>query len=161
MKVEVRASGPGETERLGRVLAAFLEGGEWIGLVGALGSGKTTFVRGLAEGLGADPSVVRSPSYAIHHRYRGERRDLDHVDAYFVREAEEFDRMGVDEWLEAGHLVVVEWADRFASLLERADWRIDFFDEGPEARRILLTAPQRANALRALERTWREAGEAR
>ena len=113
MTIEVETGSPDQTEELASRIGEHLDGGEVILLTGSLGAGKTCFVRGLARGLGVDPRQVKSPSYNILHQYDGGRRTLQHFDAYFVREAEEFRRAGLDDFLDDGDVVVIEWADRF------------------------------------------------
>ena len=71
-----------DTQALGRELAATLTTGEVLLLAGDLGVGKTTFVRGLAEGLGIDPEAVSSPTFTLVHEYRGGRLTLYHADLY-------------------------------------------------------------------------------
>ena len=113
MSVVIETGSPEETERVAERLGARLAGGEVILLSGTLGAGKTCFVRGLAAGLGIPPRGVKSPSYNILHQYDGGRRVLQHFDAYFVRESEEFFRAGLDDFLADGDVVAVEWAERY------------------------------------------------
>ena len=87
-------------------------------LYGELGAGKTAFVRGLAEGLGADPTEVSSPTFTLIQEYAG-RLPLYHVDLYRLERAE-VDDLGLDE-LEAGAgVVAIEWADRLPRPVEGA-----------------------------------------
>jgi len=105
-------SSPEETERVGEDLAQKLRGGELILLVGELGSGKTTFVRGLARGLGVDdPDGVASPSYVIIHEHPGRLR-LQHVDLYRLDDPAAIEELAIDELLEPDSVVVVEWGER-------------------------------------------------
>ncbi len=139
MIVTVETAGPEATEALAACLAGRLAGGELIRLEGELGAGKTCFVRGLARGLDIDVRAVKSPSYNILHCYGGGRVELDHFDAYFIREAEEFERTGLSDFLAAGHVVAVEWADRFAGELDRPGAvRIHLEHVDEERRRIVL-----------------------
>ena len=144
-------TGRAETERLAANLARRLEGGETVLLVGELGAGKTCFVRGLAEGLGADPRRVKSPSYNICHRYDGGRAPLQHFDAYFIRELEEFDRIGLEDFLRDRHVIAVEWADRYEERFgPDAVWiRFEHVDE--ESRRLTLRTKASPHLLEGLE----------
>ena len=105
---------PEETRAFARALAEALPERAILLLVGPLGVGKTTFVRGLAEGLGIPAARVRSPSYLVMLRYRG-RKPLLHVDLY-RREAPEWDI--VEEILEFPGIVAVEWGEKVAPYLE-------------------------------------------
>jgi tRNA threonylcarbamoyladenosine biosynthesis protein TsaE len=103
------------TEALARKLGERLEGGEVLALDGELGSGKTTFVRGLAAGLGAtDP--VSSPSYTLMHEYRG-RLPLYHYDAWMEGRERAFLEGGGLEWIGGEGVAAIEWAQRVRHLL--------------------------------------------
>jgi len=105
-----------ETEALGAELAATLAPGDLLLLAGELGVGKTTFVRGLARGLGAT-ATVQSPTFTLVRVYPG-RVQLAHVDLYRLEKSAELADLGLDELLEAG-VVAVEWGDRLAFRSER------------------------------------------
>jgi tRNA threonylcarbamoyladenosine biosynthesis protein TsaE len=101
----------GETSAVGRALADSLDAGAVVLLSGDLGTGKTTFVRGLAEGLGLDPDEVSSPTFTLVQEYRGGRLPLYHVDLYRLRPVEVED-LGLDEMALAGGVIAIEWPDR-------------------------------------------------
>ena len=114
------STGPAETEAAGELLAAELEGGELILLVGELGSGKTTFVRGLARGLGVDdPGGISSPSYTLVNEYPG-IPILQHVDLYRLDREEEIVDLAIDELLNPRSVVVVEWGEKLGGLFSNA-----------------------------------------
>jgi tRNA threonylcarbamoyladenosine biosynthesis protein TsaE len=116
-----------ETINFGKEFAKRLKGDEVICLLGDLGSGKTTFVKGLAEGLGIKEGYqVRSPTFTIVNEYPTQRGRLIHIDLYRV---ENFD---VEQFVGEG-IVVVEWARN----LELCDCIIEFLFEG-EGRRVVL-----------------------
>ena len=100
----------GETAALGRRLGRRLRAGATVLLEGPLGAGKTAFARGLAEGLGADPEDVSSPTFAIVQEYRGRLR-LQHVDLYRLDPAE-VDDLGLEDLMD-GAVLAVEWPDRW------------------------------------------------
>ncbi len=107
-----------ETEQLAADLGSVLKGGECVLLTGELGAGKTTFIRGLARGLGAaDPDAVHSPSYTLVLRYPG-RVGLTHIDAYFMNSEEDLDLCGFDDALNAGDVAAVEWAEKIAPAIK-------------------------------------------
>lgn len=100
-----------ETEALGEELASRLAPGDLLLLAGELGSGKTTFVRGLARGLGAS-ATVQSPTFTLVRVYPG-RVQLAHADLYRLERTAELGDLGLEELLEEG-VVAVEWGDRLA-----------------------------------------------
>ncbi|MBI4880622.1 MAG: tRNA (adenosine(37)-N6)-threonylcarbamoyltransferase complex ATPase subunit type 1 TsaE [Planctomycetes bacterium] len=149
MTVVVTAA-PRETELLGELLAERLAGGETLLLCGELGSGKTCLVRGLARGLGIDARLVKSPSYNVLCSYCGGRLLLDHFDAYFVREPEEFYRSGLLEFADAAHVIAVEWADRFPGCFDAGALNILLEHAGATRRRASMSGGgQRGAALSA------------
>ena len=100
-----------DTERLAATLAATLRGGDVVLLSGPLGAGKTTFVRGLARGLGVDPGEVSSPTFTLVHEYRGGRLRLFHADLYRLGTAAAED-LGLDELGVRTGVLAIEWPDR-------------------------------------------------
>ncbi|WP_428389991.1 tRNA (adenosine(37)-N6)-threonylcarbamoyltransferase complex ATPase subunit type 1 TsaE [Mucisphaera sp.] len=113
------------TERLGRLLGEVLCVGEVVALIGELGAGKTTLMRGLAEGLGVSAEAVSSPTFVMIQEYSPEADSLDalgqrieavvHIDAYRLKDETELAGLGwegVGEELRMGSVVVMEWADR-------------------------------------------------
>jgi tRNA threonylcarbamoyladenosine biosynthesis protein TsaE len=141
---------PLQTEALGRTLGAALQPGDVLALDGDLGSGKTVLVRGLAAGTGADPLAVRSPTFVLHHVYRGTRLTLHHIDCYRLGEQADLDSLDVDSLIEDGALAV-EWASYAPALdtLTPVHIHIDVLDT--TRRRITLRAlpPHIAAALEA------------
>ena len=129
-------SSPAETAALGERLARAAAAGEVWALVGDLGAGKTHFVQGVAAGLGA-PAGVTSPTFTLVHEYTGGRLPLFHFDLYRLRSAEEALQLGWEEYLDAGGLVVVEWADKFPALLPPAARWFHFEIVAGDARRIV------------------------
>ncbi len=109
---------PAATEGLGEAIGRRLVGGAAIGLVGDLGAGKTTLVRGLARGLGlVDPDAVASPTYLLVIEHEGSPRLL-HADAYLPAKLQGFLGDGGLEYLfQPDAVSVVEWADRVAAAM--------------------------------------------
>ena len=106
-----------ETRALGTCLGQWARAGDIVACRGALGAGKTTFVQGFAEGLGVGgDDYVRSPTFALVHAYHG-RIPLYHFDFYRLSSYSEVQDIGFEEYLEAGGVVIIEWADKFPEIL--------------------------------------------
>ncbi len=100
-----------ETRRLAQALATTLKPGDQILLTGDLGAGKTAFVRGLADGLGAPVDEVSSPTFTLVQEYRGGRLVLYHADLYRLTRAAAED-LGLEEIGLRDGVLAVEWPDR-------------------------------------------------
>ena len=128
------------TQNVARELAATLHAGGVLLLSGDLGAGKTTFVRGLAEGLGADPNDVSSPTFTLVHEYRGGRLMLYHADLYRL-EKTATDDLGLEELGVQDGVLAIEWPDRLTHSLPGAlPVTIEVVDE--DARRITVGPPE-------------------
>ena len=101
------------TQEIARRISATLRPGDVVLLSGDLGAGKTTFVRGLAEGLGIDPGEVSSPTFTLVHEYRGARMTLYHADLYRL-EKTATDDLGLEEIGVQDGVLAIEWPDRLA-----------------------------------------------
>jgi len=108
---EVTTASPEETEALGARLGRAAEPGGLLGLIGDLGAGKTCLVRGLAAGLGADPTLVHSPTFVMMTEYRNGRLPLHHVDLYRLERPLD-DELSFREVLYGDGVAAVEWFDR-------------------------------------------------
>lgn len=112
------SSNVSETERIGEELGKVLSGGETIALCGELGSGKTTFVRGLAKGLGIPPDMVSSPSFLLIQEYPGKLK-LYHVDFYRLDDLQDIELIGIRELWREDAVVAIEWADKMPQAIPR------------------------------------------
>ena len=93
----------------GRKLGKLVQGGEIIGLVGELGTGKTAFVRGFAEGIGVGKDAwVRSPTFTLINEYNG-RLPVYHIDLYRVAKPEEQAGLNLREYLYGDGVSLIEW----------------------------------------------------
>lgn len=134
---------PDETRDLGRRLAGMLGGGENLFLVGDLGSGKTAFVQGLAEGFGID-EPVKSPTYTYLREYQLPQRStrLAHFDLYRLPEsptAHDLDTIELPERLQdPDTIAVIEWADRIQEQPAKTTFTLEFSVVGEQQRRIDL-----------------------
>ena len=127
-----------ETQALGRELAQRLKGGEIIGLIGDLGSGKTTFIQGLAQGLGIDKRII-SPTFVFQRSYRlpGKRGGLDHLDLYRIGGWDDARGLGLEElWSKKKGIVVMEWAEKIEEKLPPKTIKIFFEYLGQNKRKI-------------------------
>jgi tRNA threonylcarbamoyladenosine biosynthesis protein TsaE len=127
------------TMALGAALAEVLPDGSVVALCGTLGAGKTRLVQAIAEASGVDRRDVLSPTFVLIHEYQG-RRPIYHLDAYRIRDEEEFLDLGPEEYFEGGGLALIEWADRVEGCLppERIEIRVEV--TGPESRRFEVHA---------------------
>ncbi|MBN1395115.1 MAG: tRNA (adenosine(37)-N6)-threonylcarbamoyltransferase complex ATPase subunit type 1 TsaE [Pirellulales bacterium] len=123
------------TAALGRALAKLLPDGTTVALCGTLGAGKTRLVQEVAEAAGVDRRDVLSPTFVLIHEYGG-RRPIYHIDAYRIRDEDEFDSLGPEEYFDGNGLVFVEWADRVAACLPPQRIEIHIEATGPNSRRF-------------------------
>ncbi|TMD38308.1 MAG: tRNA (adenosine(37)-N6)-threonylcarbamoyltransferase complex ATPase subunit type 1 TsaE, partial [Chloroflexi bacterium] len=107
--MDLVSSSAAETERAGMLLGERLHAGDVVLLTGELGAGKTTYVRGTAQGTGSRAPVA-SPTFQLVRIYPG-RVQLAHVDLYRVESSAELRDLGLEELAQQG-AVVVEWGDR-------------------------------------------------
>jgi tRNA threonylcarbamoyladenosine biosynthesis protein TsaE len=124
---------------LGQILTELLVSPKLVVLRGDLGMGKTTLVRGMAEALGANANEVSSPTFTLVHEYKGRSTRLIHLDLYRLEAEREIEGIGLWEMAEASDaLVMVEWGDKFVSVMERADAEISIAQGEVENERLLL-----------------------
>ena len=131
-----RCTTEAETLALGERIGMAVEPGDLILLSGQLGAGKTVLVRGIAAGMGIDPTLVRSPTFVLHHVYSAGSRVLHHLDLYRLGPSADIRLLDIDEMRESGGVVVVEW-DAPATVT------IDIDDDGTRVISRADTAPQR------------------
>ncbi len=127
------------TRALASNLGRLLDGGDVLLLSGELGAGKTTFVQGLAEGLGVTEPVT-SPTFTLVHEYRSGRCPMLHVDPYRLETEAEIADLGLDEWLERDVVLVVEWGEKLGGLtpIEYLNVSIEAL---PDDRRRIVMVP--------------------
>jgi tRNA threonylcarbamoyladenosine biosynthesis protein TsaE len=128
-----------ETMRVGRELAATLRPPQMLILRGDLGAGKTTLVKGIAAALGdhAEDDVT-SPTFTLVHEYGGGGTMLYHLDLYRLEKEAELSTLGIDEMQRPDALVLIEWGEKFPSLMARADGEIALEHAGGDVRNISL-----------------------
>jgi len=127
------------TDRLGQVIGRVLCGGETIALYGPLGAGKTALVRGIAQGLGASPTAISSPTFVVIHEYQG-RLPLAHVDLYRIRSPRELESTGLIEYFSGQTVTAIEWADKGLAALPQDRIEITLNHRAARSRTIQLSA---------------------
>lgn len=149
---QYEAADENATARLGAAIAQALPDGTVVALHGTLGAGKTRLVQAIAEADGVDRRDVVSPTFVLMQQYRG-RRPLYHFDAYRLRDEDEFEQLGPEEYFESPGLTLIEWADRVSGCLpqERIDISVDV--TGDTSRRFEISGygPKNAEAVRRLQ----------
>jgi tRNA threonylcarbamoyladenosine biosynthesis protein TsaE len=139
---EILTHSPAETESWAAEFAKRLKGGEIIALTGELGAGKTVIAKGIGKGLGVREEVL-SPSFNYLLEYRG-RLQLFHADLYRIDGPRAFRALGLDEYLDRGGVLLIEWAERVKDSLP------------PETIWIEITAGENAQE-RHISLRWKDA----
>ena len=130
-----------ETINLGKKIGRLTKPGDVIALVGGLGSGKTTFAKGIAQGLNvADWHHVISPSFVIAREYIGGRIPLYHIDVYRLDKANQQETAGFEEYIWGEGVTLVEWAEKALWVLPEERLWIEFIIKGPSQRILKLKA---------------------
>ncbi len=125
-----------ETHLLGKTIAKDLYPGAVIALCGDLGSGKTTFIRGLSEGIGGiDPRTISSPTFNFLNIYPG-NLSLYHFDLYRLPSPEEFFKSGFDEYFYTKGICCIEWAEKIEGHLPPSTLFIHFSYSSATERKI-------------------------
>lgn len=133
-----RTHSDAETVELGRRLAGQLKDSVVL-LVGQLGAGKTTLAKGIVQGKNATPpEEVSSPTFTLIHQY-GDQCPVYHVDLYRIDEARQVEALGLDDLFASGHLVLLEWAERFPALLPQPRTEIRLRALPDETREITIS----------------------
>jgi tRNA threonylcarbamoyladenosine biosynthesis protein TsaE len=159
----VRTRSADETTSLGRRVGALLLPGEVLLLVGDLGTGKTTFVQGLAAGLGIG-TRARSPTYTMIHSHEGGRFPLLHVDLYRCSSPQEVADLGLEELIEPPTVTAVEWGEKASEVAGRDYLELEFaWDGDDEATRTIRFLPygrwrDRMRELAETVRVWATEG---
>jgi tRNA threonylcarbamoyladenosine biosynthesis protein TsaE len=110
-----------------------------------LGSGKTRLTQGIGVGLGVPADSIVSPTYTICVPYSG-RLDLLHIDAYRINDVTEVDELGLDELVEDGVVLAIEWADKIAEYLPPISLQIDFDYDDESSRSIVVSVATECEA---------------
>ena len=122
-------------------LSASFVSGDIVILKGELGSGKTTFVRGLAKARGIDENLVSSPSYTFVNEYGGQP-PLYHIDLYRMSDISELTEIGWDDFVSREGIVLVEWGERAGMRLPSRYYLAEFSIVDEQQRQIDLSLVQ-------------------
>lgn len=136
---EVTTHSPEETVAFGRTLAEMLAPPKLVLLRGDLGAGKTTLVKGIAEGFEAGGEEdVTSPTFTLIHEYRGPNANLYHIDLYRVDTPRQLETLGLDDLIAENSVLLIEWGEKFARFQRERDVEIKLERLAESTRRILL-----------------------
>lgn len=130
---------PDETKGLGERLGRLLKDGDIICLHGELGAGKTTFVQGIARGLGVKEGFITSPTFVIVNEYKG-RLPLYHIDLYRLNSIAEIEDIGILEYLKGKGVTVIEWAEKAEEMLPEERLSVYLESLGGDKRMITFKA---------------------
>jgi len=131
---------PEETVALGRRLAAMLVPPKLVLLRGELGAGKTTLVKGIAEGFDAAAEEdVTSPTFTLIHEYHGPTADVYHIDLYRVDTPRQLETLGVDDLIAENSVLLIEWGEKFARFVRERDVEIVLERVGENERRVIVS----------------------
>jgi len=133
------ADNESDTQRLGAALAKVLPPGTTVALIGTLGAGKTRLVQALAAGCGVPRETVVSPTFVLCQEYHGQRT-LYHLDAYRLKDDDEFLELGPEEYFASDGITLIEWADRVLDCLPPQRLEIHIEVVGDTARQFRLVA---------------------
>jgi tRNA threonylcarbamoyladenosine biosynthesis protein TsaE len=133
-----------ETTDLGRRLSADLKPGSIVLLRGDLGAGKTTMVKGIAEGFqAAKADDVTSPTFTLIHEYRGLAVTLYHIDLYRIDTQRELDTLALDDLMTPESILLIEWGEKFERFAKERDVEIAIEHKGGDER-IVFCNPERS-----------------
>ena len=140
MLLELRARTAEDTREVGEAMSASLRARDAVVLTGELGAGKTTFVQGVARGLGIEDQVS-SPTFTLVKEYRG-ILDIAHVDVYRLERVQDVVDLGLDELGDGEGVLLVEWGDAVEDLLPDERLRVELTTEDlvSDVRRLRVSA---------------------
>ena len=155
---QVTSTGSGETEKLGELFGRALTPPVFLELRADLGGGKTTFVRGLARGLGSK-DVVSSPTFTLNKVYQTKKGELHHFDFYRLNEPGVVSNQLQESFRAKDAITVVEWSDIVKDVLPEQRLSIEFkpTPNDPDERQISISYPEKlAGLIRKIETDWEE-----
>jgi len=127
---------PEETIELGKQLSNYLQGGDVLAMVGELASGKTTFIKGILQGLKYNEPVT-SPTFTLINEYDA-LYPVIHIDCYRETNLNRWIKIGFHDYINTENIVIIEWANKIIPLLPYDYIQIDFTHQGKDKRIIDL-----------------------
>jgi tRNA threonylcarbamoyladenosine biosynthesis protein TsaE len=137
---EFTSRSPAATQALGRKMGERLAAGTVFALTGELGCGKTLLTRGICEGLNVPLRQVSSPTFVLVNEYRG-RLPVYHMDLYRLDDIDQGFEIGIMDYFsraESG-IMLIEWAEKMASILPEAILKVQYEVLGPKKRKITFS----------------------
>ncbi|MBU1912219.1 MAG: tRNA (adenosine(37)-N6)-threonylcarbamoyltransferase complex ATPase subunit type 1 TsaE [Candidatus Omnitrophica bacterium] len=127
-----------ETILAGEKLAKKLRTGDVVALSGNLGSGKTTFTKGIGKGLGIkNPRRINSPTFVLIKEYDG-KMPLYHLDLYRLDKLKEIENLAIEEYIYGKGVTVIEWAEKIKCLLPKKHISVKFKVKGMDKREVVI-----------------------
>jgi tRNA threonylcarbamoyladenosine biosynthesis protein TsaE len=133
--MDITSQNPTQTQKLATDLTAKFQLGDVICLYGDLGSGKTTFVQGLAKSLGIKKRVL-SPTFVFIRVYKIKKRMFCHIDLYRLENDSDLETLGLSDYFNKNNIVVIEWAQKAKSILPKKRTDIFFEKKNQNERKI-------------------------
>jgi tRNA threonylcarbamoyladenosine biosynthesis protein TsaE len=137
LKIGITTESAEQTRSLAAELAAALPPDTTLALHGDMGVGKTTFVQGLAQGLGVHEHVT-SPTFAIYSVYQGAQKKLIHLDAYRLEKVAQIESLLLEEFLVSPYVLAVEWPEKTGAWLPKDAWHLTLSIVDGDKHRLVL-----------------------
>lgn len=139
MNLTLKANSPEKTQIIGKMLGKLCQGGEVFCLEGELGSGKTTFTKGLGQGLGVKEEIS-SPTFILERQYQArEGLEFYHLDLYRLQIPQELEELNFFEIINNPKAVVaIEWPEMIKNLLDKNYCLVSFYYLGEKSRQVTL-----------------------
>jgi tRNA threonylcarbamoyladenosine biosynthesis protein TsaE len=141
MRVQLAAPTAEDTRAIGAAIAPLLRAGDAVSLTGELGAGKTTFVHGVADGLGYEGAVA-SPTFTLVREYRAPSLTILHADVYRLDRVQDVVDLGLADLLEDDGVLLVEWGDAVEALLPEDHLTVELTVPGEGDDRTIAMRPQ-------------------
>jgi tRNA threonylcarbamoyladenosine biosynthesis protein TsaE len=139
-KVSLISNSEAETQQCAKVFAGQLKAGDIVFLQGDLGSGKTTFVKGLVEAFKIPGTKVNSPTFVLMNYYKG-KLPVYHFDLYRLEKPQEIDTLDLDDYFYDEGISLIEWPERLGQHKPQQYYLVEFQHKGEHQRSICISSP--------------------